>query len=57
MSEPQGDNQKNRELYCPKCKSYSFSDESAPKCTSCKSELLTVVYNKITGHRITGVLR
>lgn len=54
MSEAQGDNMKVRELYCPKCKSYSFSDESNAKCKTCKSILITVLYNKISGERITG---
>ena len=57
MSEQQGDNMKNRELYCPKCHIYSWSDESNPFCRNCASPLIKVVYDAISGHRITGELK
>lgn len=47
-------NMKEREVYCPKCKVYSDSKLILPVCNTCSSKLITVVYDMLTGNRITG---
>lgn len=48
-------NIKPRELWCPKCKKYSVSDEAQAVCEDCFGQpLITVVYSIIDGRRITG---
>lgn len=41
-----------REVWCPKCDIYHITIEANPKCTTCKSTLITVLYSKMTGERI-----
>lgn len=47
-------NMKLREVYCFKCNEYSDSLELTPKCHVCSSNLFTVIYDIITGIRVTG---
>lgn len=49
-----GYNFPNRLVYCPKCKTDETSDKPVPKCSKCLSTMLTVVYNALTGERLTG---
>lgn len=45
---------KYREVYCKKCKEYSDRIELTPKCHICNSNLITVIYDILSGFRITG---
>lgn len=48
-------NLKKRELWCPKCKKYQWTDEVGAVCQDCfGTTLITVVYSQITGEKITG---
>jgi len=46
----------NREVYCFNCKIYSYNSEPKPIC-KCGNNLTTVVYNQISGQKITGVTK
>jgi hypothetical protein len=48
------DDRFTREVYCYQCRVYSYSAEPVPKCPTCDSNLITVVYSKISGHKVTG---
>lgn len=48
-----GDNQKPRLLFCPKCETDTTNDKLNARCTDCNSPLLTVVFSKLTGERLT----
>lgn len=54
MTEYYNSEKGNREVYCSECKTYSFSDKPAPKCPTCKNNLVKVIRNAISGQRITG---
>lgn len=45
----------NREVYCPACRDYSFTDEVTPVCRVCKLKLITVIRSPLTGHRVNEV--
>jgi hypothetical protein len=55
MGLAEGDNQKPRLLYCPRCKRDEINDKLDPICFSCKGKLLTVTFSMLTGQRLTGL--
>ena len=58
-------NPKPREVWCPKCNTYTTRDDAYPRCENlisiselfskiCGEKLITVVYSVMTGERLTG---
>lgn len=46
-------NQKERLLWCPKCRTDTINDKLDPSCEVCGSKLITVTFSVIDGSRIT----
>lgn len=47
-------NIRDHEVWCPRCKKYSKTNQPAPVCKNCGATLITVLYSIMTGQRITG---
>lgn len=50
---PSEHNMKEREVFCPKCKQYTRTNQPNPKCLTCGYKLFTVLYSLLTGERLT----